>query len=160
MVETQIYHDPICHFRALRCSANNLSFCHIEDVGSSNLTGTDAVGNANAAVAIAREPELRQLLPQAFDALETFEMAHAILRHRALPFVDASKQRHGAESEDLQQVIADDGNDGVIGEIPDAFRVRSGEGAAQHSTIRRCAVRKFVVHESGGKQALSFTARN
>ena len=35
-----------------------------------------------------------------FDALQPFEMADAVLRHRGFPFIDSSKEGLGAEAED------------------------------------------------------------
>ena len=87
-------------------------------------------------------------------------MADAVLRHGGLPFVNAREERCGAEAEYLLQFVADDGDDGVVGKLPDAFRSRSGEEAAQQGAIFGGAVRKFVVDESRGQQAFAFTAGN
>ena len=85
-------------------------------------------------------------------------MADAVLGHGGLPFIDAGEERRGAEAEDLLQFVADYGDDGVVGELPDIFRVRSGEEAAQQGAIFGGAVGELVVDEGCGQQALAFAA--
>ncbi len=87
-------------------------------------------------------------------------MADAVLGHGGLPFIDAGEERSGAETEDLLQLLADDGDDGIVGRLPDVFGARSGEEAAQQGAIVRSAMRKFVMYERCGQQALAFAARN
>ena len=124
------------------------------------LAGADAVRDADAAVSVARQCESGQLLAKAFDSIEAFEMANAVLRHGGLPSVYPGKQRRGAKAEDLLQFVANHSDDGVIGKPAHVFGARSGEEAAQQGAIFRGAVRKFVVHESRGQQAFAFAARN
>ncbi len=100
------------------------------DLLCSFLAGADAIGNADAAVAVAGERQTGQLLAETLDPVEAVEMADAVLRHGRLPFVDAGKDRRGAKAEDLLQFGADDGGDGVVGKLPDIFGARSGEEAA------------------------------
>ena len=57
------------------------------------------------------------------DAVEAIEMADFVLRHSGLPFIGAGEQGRGAEADDLLQFGANDGDDGVVGEIPDIFGV-------------------------------------
>src|ERR1700691_422528 len=59
-----------------------------------------AIWDADAAVAVARQRDLRWLPAQALDTIQAFEMADAILRHRRLPFINAGKERRGAQAED------------------------------------------------------------
>src|SRR5580704_4204217 len=74
-------------------------------------------------------------------------MADAVLGHGGLPFVDAGEERCGAKAEDLLQVVADCGDDGVVGKLPDAFGVRSGEEAAEQGAIPGGAVGELIVDE-------------
>jgi hypothetical protein len=124
------------------------------------LAGADAIGDADAAVAVAGKRESGQLLAQALDAVEALEVADAVLGHGGLPFIDAGEERSGAEAEDLLQFGANDGDDGVVGKLPDVFGAGSGEEAAQQGAVRGGAVGEFVVDESGGQQAFAFTARD
>ena len=64
-------------------------------------SGANAVGNADAPISVPGESESRQLLAQAFDAVEAIEMSDAILRHCRLPFVYAGEQRLSVETENL-----------------------------------------------------------
>ena len=64
-----------------------------------------------------------------FDAIQPFEMSHAVLRHRRLPLVDAREERLGAQSENLLQFIAHDSDDLAVGAGPDNFRVVSRKKA-------------------------------
>ena len=105
----------------------------MEDLLYSVLAGADTVGNADATVAVSRECQGWQMLAQALDTVETFEVADAILRHGGLPLIDAGEERRGAEAEDLLQFISNDGDDGVVGKLPDVFGIRSGKGAAQQT---------------------------
>src|ERR1700733_5312189 len=100
------------------------------------------------------------MLAQALDTVQTFEVADAILRHGVLPFVDAGEERRGAQAENLLRFISNDGDDGVIGKLPDVFGIRSGEGAAEDGAIFGGAVREFVVNEGRGEQLLAFAARH
>ena len=122
----------------------------IEDLFCGLLAGADAVRDADAAVAISGEGESGQVLAQAFDAVETFEMPHAVLGHGGIPFVDAGEKRCGAQAQDLLEFAAHDGNDGVVGKVPEVCSVRSGEETAEQGAIVGSAVGKFVVDESGG----------
>src|ERR1035441_5723317 len=85
-------------------------------------------------------------------------MTDAVLGHGGLPFIDAGEERRGAEAEDLVQFVADYRDDGVAGKLPDIFRVRSGEEAAQKGAVFGGAVGELVVNEGRGQQALAFTA--
>ena len=89
---------------------------------------------------------------------EAFEVADAVLCHSGFPFIDAGEKRLRAETEDLLQFVADDGDDGVVGKLPDAFRSRSGEEAAQQGAIFGGAVGELVVDERRGQQAFAFAA--
>jgi hypothetical protein len=100
------------------------------------------------------------LLAEALDAVQTIEVAHSVLGHGGLPFIDAGEERRGAEAEDLLQFVADYGNDGVVGELPDIFRVGAGEETAEQGAILRGAVGELVVNECRGQQALAFGARH
>jgi len=124
------------------------------------LAGPYAVGDADAAVAVAGEGESWQLLAQALDAVEPFQMADAVLGHGGLPFVNAGKERSGAEADDLLQFRAHNRDDGLVGKLPYIFGTRSGEEATEKSAIFGSAVRKFVVDECRGEQAFAFTARD
>ena len=124
------------------------------------LSGADAIWDADAAVAVAGEGESGQLLAQALDAVEAVEMADAILRHGGLPFIDAGEERRGTQAKDLLQFVADDGDDCIVGKLPDIFGVRSGEEAAEQGAIFGSAVGEFVVDESRCEQALAFAARD
>ena len=124
------------------------------------LAGADAIRDAYPAVAVAGERESGQLLAEVLDAVEAVEVADSILRHGGLPFINTSKQRCDAEAEDLLQFVADDGDDGIVGKLPEVFGVRSGEEAAQKGAILWGSVGKFIVNESGGQQALAFATRD
>src|ERR1700733_15730115 len=87
-------------------------------------------------------------------------MADAILRHGRLPFIYAGEEGRGSEADDLMQFGANDGDDGVVGKIPDIFCVRSGEEAAQQGAVFGRAMRKFIVDKGGGEEAFAFAARN
>jgi len=96
---------------------------------------TQAIWYAYAAVAVAGESERRQLLAEALDTIEALQMADAVLGHGELPLINPGEEWPGAEanSEDLLQFVADDGDDGVVGELPDVFRARSGKETAQQA---------------------------
>ena len=87
-------------------------------------------------------------------------MAYTVLGHGGLPFVDAGEQGLGAESEDLLQLVADHGNDGVVGKRPEVFGVRSGKEATEQCAIFWRAARELVVDEGCGQQTLAFAARD
>src|SRR5580658_5192178 len=75
----------------------------LADLNTENLfgcfgAGAYAVGDADATVAIAGECEAGQLLAEALDTVEAFEVAYAVLRHGGLPFIDAGEDWRGAES--------------------------------------------------------------
>src|SRR5579864_8919478 len=53
------------------------------------LSRPHAIGHADAAIAIARERQPRQRLQQHCDSLQAVLVADAVLRHRALPAVNA-----------------------------------------------------------------------
>ena len=72
-----------------------------EDLLGCFLAGADAVGYADAAVAVTGEGEAGQLLAEAFNAVEALEMADAVLGHSGLPFVNACEKWRGAETENL-----------------------------------------------------------
>src|SRR5208282_5202320 len=99
---------------------------------------------------------------EGFDALQAFEVADRILRHGGLPFVDARKQRLGIEgsSNDLPQFAANDFENFCFARLQDLLIARAAERAAYDSAIFRCAVRKFVVDESGCEHTVAFTARH
>src|ERR1700691_3860292 len=120
--------------------------------------GADAVGDADAAVAVAGECETGQLLAQTLDAVEAFQVADAVLGHGGLPSIDAGEQGRGAEAEDLLQFVADCGDDGVIGELPDVVGVGAREEAAQQGAVVGGAMGEFVVNEGRGQQPLAFAA--
>ena len=124
------------------------------------LAGADAIWDADAAVAVAGQGQAGHLLAEALDTVEAFEVAYAVLRHGGFPFIDAGKERLGAEAEDLLEFVADDGDDGIVGKLPDVFGVCSGEKAAEKSAIVGGAVREFVVDEGCGQQAFAFAARD
>ena len=73
-------------------------------LGCGFAAGADAVGDADAAVSVAGESEAGQLLAQVLDAVETIEMSDTVLRHGGLPFVDASEQRLGSQSQEFAAV--------------------------------------------------------
>ena len=117
--------------------------------------GAHAVGNADTPVGVACKRDAGQLLPQAFDAIETIEMSDAVLRHGRLPLVDARKQRLLSQAgdlrtQDLLQFVAHDSNDLLIGKRPHIFRVPSREKATQQGAVVGSAMRKLVVHKSRG----------
>ena len=120
--------------------------------------GTNAVGNADAAVSVAGESEAGQLLAQAFDAVEAIEMSDAVLRHGGLPFVDAGEERLGTQAEDLLQFVAHDADDVIVGERPNVFSIHASKKAAQERAVLGSAMGEFVVNESRSQQLLSFTA--
>src|SRR5437899_7199142 len=62
-------------------------------LGRSLPAGADAVWNSDAAITVTRQRKARQFPAQAVDTLQAVKMAHAILRHGRLPFVDAGKER-------------------------------------------------------------------
>src|ERR1700691_1681208 len=141
----------------MRSSRGSLAF---ENLLCGFLAGADAIWYADAAVAVAGEGQFRQLLAEALDAVEAFEVADAVLGHGGLPFIDTGKERLGAEAEDLPQLVADYGDNGVVGELPDAFGVRSGEKATQQGAVFGSAVGELAVDESCGQEALAFAARD
>ena len=58
--------------------------------------------------AVTGQSQTWKFLAKCFDALQAFEMAYRILRHRRSPFVDAREKGFGAECDDLLQLAADD----------------------------------------------------
>ena len=90
------------------------------------------------------------MLAEALDAVETLEVSDVVLGHGVFPFVDAGEKRCGAEAENLLQFVANDGDDGVMGELPDIFGVRSGEEATQEGAVSGSTVRELVVNEGRG----------
>jgi len=87
---------------------------------------------------------------EALDAVEALEMAHTVLGHGRLPFVDAGEERRGTEAQDLLQFVADYGDDGVVGKLPDIFCVRSPEEAPQKGAVLGGTVGELVVDEGCG----------
>src|SRR5208283_347083 len=120
----------------------------------------DTVGDADAAVGVARQDEAGELLAQALDAVEAIEVSNAVLGHGGLPFVDAGEDRLGAQAENLLQLGAHDSDDLVVGEWPDIFGISSSKKTTQQGAIVGRAVRELVVDESCGQKALAFAAGN
>src|SRR5579863_1023511 len=87
-------------------------------------------------------------------------MSDGVLGHGRFPFVDAGEERLGFEAENLLQVLTDNVDDFLVGGIPDAGGVASCKETPEQGSILRGAMRKFVVDERGGQQALAFTARH
>jgi len=144
----------------LGMTATPRKFLGSKDLRGGLLAGADAIGDTDPAVAVAGKRESGQLLAQTFDAFEAVEVADAVLGHGGLPFINAGEERSGAEADDLLQFGANDGDDGVVGKLPNVFGAGSGEKATEKSAVRRGAVREFVVDERGGQQAFAFTARD
>ncbi len=72
------------------------------------------------------------------------------MRHGRFPFIDAGEEGQGAEAENLLQFVANNRDDGVIGEIPELFSILSGEETAQQGAVAGGTMWKFVVDESCG----------
>src|SRR5437764_13487040 len=87
-------------------------------------------------------------------------MANRVLRHGCLPFVHPSEKRLCIDAENLTQVLPCDSDDFVFGKLQNLFITRAAEKATDQSAIFRRALWKFVVHKSGGQQAVAFTAGN
>ena len=138
----------------------SLGFSPTEDRGCRHLPRPNAIRNPNPTISIPRQRQSRHLLPQLFDPLQSFQMSHAILRHRRLPFINPRKQRHSAQTHNLPQFVPHHRDDLVIRQRPHVFRIRSREGAPQQRPIFRSAVRKLVVHKRRCQQPLAFTTRH
>lgn len=117
--------------RRCRPTSSQSGLSDVRDLLCSVLAGAHAIGDAYAAIGIAGERETTELLAEALDTVEAVEMADAVLRHGRFPFVDACEKGRGANAKDLLQFGADDSGDGVVGKLPNVFRGRSGEEAAQ-----------------------------
>ena len=63
-----------------------------ENPESSLLPRPHTIGDTDTCECIASQGEPGEPLPQCFDSLQPFEMTNAILRHRALPFVNAREE--------------------------------------------------------------------
>ena len=131
-----------------------------QNLRSSFATGADAVGDADAAIAVARQRQPRQLTAKMFDALQAVKVADAILGHRRHPFIYAGPKRLGAESEDFLQVFADEADNLAVGKLPDLVSVRTSDEAAQQGTILRSTTRKLIVDERCGQHEPAFAARH
>src|ERR1039458_8009116 len=149
--------------RAIKRALGGRPHPHLgEDFAGRFGAGANAVGDADAAIAVACERQTGKFLAKCFDALQALEVADRILRHGGLPFVDARKQRFGIEgsSNDLPQFAANDFENFCFARLQDLLVARAAEKAADKGTIFRCAVRKFVVDEGGREHTAALAARH
>ena len=92
-------------------------------------------------------------------------MPDSILRHGGLPLIDTGKQRLSAQASDLRaknllQLLTNDANDLLIGQVPNTLRIAPREKASKQGPILGSPLRKFVVYKGRGEQALFFAAWN
>ena len=118
------------------------SFCRIS-------SGAHAIRHSDPAISIPGQHQSRQALASAARCVPALQMAHSVLRHGGLPFVHSREYRFGAQSENLLQFVPNDGDDLIVGEMPDVLRIsiprRSSAGVRdrQERDAGTCCARRL-----------------
>ena len=86
-------------------------------------------------------------------------MSQCVLRHCGIPFVNASENWFGCESEDLLQFFANDPDYLFVRRWQNLLVAGSAQKAANQCAVCGCAMRKLIVHKRGRQQMLAFDAR-